>query len=185
MRQGKVILFLFVRCASLCYTTRVAIIEGKSSTEDADFDISKLALVIQSGTILLGGDSPPSLRREMAVSLSLALFLLFFPFSSFDLSLSLSRSVSRSLSRSLGTCPFLVSQCKWKANRKRKRIKAKYKENTKRRSNTVVRRIDGEDVSRVVAKRTPYCFITTSDISKLALTIQSGTILLRGGPPLL
>ena len=112
MRQGKVILFLFVRCASLCYTTRVAIIEGKSSTEDADFDISKLALVIQSGTILLGGDSPPSLRREMAVSLSLALFLLFFLFLPLiSLSLCLSLSLSLCLSLSLSLSRYLSISC--------------------------------------------------------------------------
>ena len=89
-------LLLLVRYVSMCYTTIVAILAGKSSTQDADFDISKLALVIRSGTILLGGDSPPSLRREMAASLSVTAFLLFlhlFPF----ISLSLSRSLSLSL----------------------------------------------------------------------------------------
>ena len=89
--------FLFVRYVSLCCTTKVAIIEGKSNTEDANFDISKLALIIQNGTILLGGDSPRSLRREMAVSLFsnfvLAPFLLFLPLSSLSLSLALVLSV--------------------------------------------------------------------------------------------
>ena len=113
-------LLLLVRYVSMCYTTIVAILAGKSSTQDADFDISKLALVIRSGTILLGGDSPPSLRREMAASLSVTAFLLFlhlFPFISLSLSLALSRS--------LCTCLFLDSQCKWNANRRRKRIKTK------------------------------------------------------------
>ena len=85
--------FLFVRYVSLCCTTKVAIIEGKSNTEDANFDISKLALIIQNGTILLGGDSPRSLRREMAVSLFsnfvLAPLLFFLSLSSLSLSLAL------------------------------------------------------------------------------------------------
>ena len=87
--RENLFLFLSVRYVSLCYTTRVAILEGKSNTEDADFDISKLALILQSGTILQGGDSPPSLRREMAVSLSETSFLLFLhllPFISLSLS---------------------------------------------------------------------------------------------------
>ena len=97
-------LLLLVRYVSMCYTTIVAILEGKSSTQDADFDISKLALVIRSGTILLGGDSPPSLRREMAVSLSVTAFLLFLHLLPF-----ISLSLSLALSRSLCTCLFLVS----------------------------------------------------------------------------
>ena len=88
-----------------------------------------------------------------------------FAFSHFIyLCLSLSPFLSGSLARSLCTCLFLVNQCKPKANRKRKRIKKQrrfrcflhwtYKEDTKIRSNTVVRRVDGEDVSELVAKRT-------------------------------
>ena len=113
-------LLLLVRYVSMCYTTIVAILEGKSSTQDADFDISKLALVIRSGTILLGGDSPPSLRREMAVPLSVTAFLLFLHLLPF-----ISLSLSLALSRSLCTCLLLVSQCKRNANRRRKRIKTK------------------------------------------------------------
>ena len=102
--RENLFLFLFVRYVSLCCTTRVAILEGKNNTEDADFDISKLALILQSGTILLGGDSPPSLKREMAVSLSVTSFLLFLhllPFISLPLPLSLALSLSLSLSLSL------------------------------------------------------------------------------------
>ena len=87
----------------LLYTTRVErVIEGKSNAEDANFDISKFALKIQNGNILLQGNPPPSLRNEMRGETFPCLCSYSFRFFFFFISSLL--------------C--LFSQCKWKANGK-------------------------------------------------------------------
>ena len=105
----------------------------------------------------------PSLRndlpgeREMAVFHPVTSFLLFFVVSYFHLSLSLSLALVLSVPVYFSLASASGRQIEigrgYTQSRFRCFLHWTYRGDTKRRSNTGVRRIDGEDVSKVVAKR--------------------------------